>query len=556
MCLQGMMGRMEEQISVDAKTIESALAHCGATLENQNTALISDATRRMIFGPNGFAEYIWFDNREKTAFCTACENDIDSRFHFTHNEAQRCPVCGRFVTAKNMRVSHKKLEQCFYTVEWRKSAIEKDSIVMIGIYCGVDYRHREHAEKTVVPVLLDVFRYGKSAQRFQRSVWGYGKPAGQCKWYLRRDVRSIGYGYFGKPFEVLKSEQNFQSTLVGTPFKSAYDTMLEAEKDKFRCTGERSELISAIARRPWMEYMAKAGFTKLAVTAEGSLPRGMFNTRKKSIREIMKLSPDRYAEIRGKHLDIGTDLLDIIQRGDAGGAKLKLSEAQKISETLCDTWLRKELLHGRKLDRTLARYILRLTPQDARDLRDYWNMARRMGVDLTNPEAYLPRDLKQEHDRLLRIELDRQATEHARAQRARMEKDRQRALSVQEKLDKRLKMLERKYCFEAEGLILRPATSGIELINEGMALNHCVGGYVESYAEGRCDICFLREASEPDKPWRTIEFNPRTGRIFQDRGFHNDRDMHGRSTMTDQLRARLDAFWAAFEQSRQVEAAV
>lgn len=554
MCLQGMMGRMEEKITVDTKTIESALAHCGANLENQNTALISNATRSMIFGPEGFQEYIWY--RGKEIFCTGCGGEIDpDKYLFTHNQPTRCPICGRSVIAKNAKLSHKRLEQIFYTVEWRKSAIEKDAIVMIGIYCGADYRRAERIDKTVVPILVDVFRYGKNAERFQRSVWSFGKPAGEAEWYKRRDVRSLGYSYFGAPFEILQSNRNFETTIAGTPFESAYHTMVEVERKYSIRSGERSELMSAIARRPWMEYMAKAGFGRIALEAEGSLPRGMFNTKSKNIREIMKLSKDRYAEIKGKHIDIDIPLLDIVQRGDAGGAKLKLAEAQKLSSLLGSVWMRKELLHGRKLDRTLARYLLRMNQQDIQELRDYWNMATRLNLDLRNPENYLPRDLHQAHDRLLQIEGDERRRRQNEYNRNRNEHQRQLAESMQEKLEKRMKKLECKYCFEACGLILRPARSGIELIEEGNALNHCVGGYIASYAEGRTDICFLRKADDPDTPWRTIEIDPNSGRVIQDRGYGNDRNGI-RSTITDDLKKLLEDFWAEYHKAKALPAAV
>ena len=558
MCLQGMMGRMEEKIAIDAKTIESALAHCGANLENQNTALISENTRRMIFGPKGFQEYIWF--KGKDIFCTGCGGAIDpSEHHFTHNQPTRCPICGCGVIAKNAKLDHKRLEQVFYTVEWRKSAIEKDAIVMIGIYCGANYRRAERIEKTVVPILVDVFRYGKSAERFQRAVWSFGKPAGEADWYKRKDVRSLGYSYFGHPYEILQSRSNFERTIAGTPFESAYKTMLKVEETRIYHTGERSELMGAIARRPWMEYMAKAGFSNIAFAAEGSLPRGMFNTKRSNIREIMKLSKDRYAEIKGRHLDIDIPLLDILQRGDAGGAKLKLSEAEKLSALLSSQWMRKELIYGRKLDRTLVRYLLRMNPQDIHELRDYWDMAVRHNLDLSNPENYLPRDLHQAHDRLLQIERDEVQRRQNEYNRERNKRRRQAAESMQERLEKRMKKLESKYCFEACGLILRPAHSGIELIEEGNALNHCVGNYIESYASGRTDICFLRKADEPDRPWRTIEIDPDTGRVIQDRGYGNDRNCAGNhtySTLTGDLKKLLEDFWAEYHKAKALPVAV
>jgi len=63
------------------------------------------------------------------------------------------------------------------------------------------------------------------------------------------------------------------------------------------------------------------------------------------------------------------------------------------------------------------------------------------------------------------------------------------------------------------------------------------------------------KGTEADKPWRTIEFNPSTGRMVQDRGYGNDRALghHDKGRMDDALRARLDTFWAAFEQNRKMK---
>lgn len=540
MCIQGAMGYMPEKITVNEKTISGALAHAGATLENQNTALISEAMHRMIHGECGFDEYIWFWIGDKTAYCTACGEDMEYHGEYYHKQRVRCPVCGHSATAMNARLGHSKITQEIYAVEWRKSAIEKNSIVMIGIYCGADYRRNPREQKVIVPILLDVFRYGKSAVRYQRSVWGYGYKQGECPWNLMRDVRSIGHGYFGRNYVLLKSDDNFKSVISGTAFESAYNTMLEVEKHRMVHNGERSELIAAIAKKPWIEYMAKAGFHKIAYMAEGAIPRGLLRTGRSSIREILKLSKDRYAEIKGKRLDISPSELDIIQRADAAGANIKLSEALDIDKLLASQWMRGELLKGRLLTRPLIRYILRLKniPGGAVTLRDYWDAAVQIGLDLTDPETYLPADLPTAHDRAVQIRNDRRLEEQNRRYEKNME-------SRQAQIEKRLEKLEKKYCFQHAGLILRPARSGVELINEGNALHHCVGGYIERYAAGKTDICFLRRADAPDTPWRTIEIQPDTGEVIQDRGDHND-FAQGKSTMTPELRAELNAFWKAF----------
>lgn len=65
---------------------------------------------------------------------------------------------------------------------------------------------------------------------------------------------------------------------------------------------------------------------------------------------------------------------------------------------------------------------------------------------------------------------------------------------------KRLKMLEN----DGKHLIDMPKCSA-DLTEEGSKLHHCVGGYVNSVANGTTAIYFLRQASAPDVPWLTVE---------------------------------------------------
>ena len=44
-----------------------------------------------------------------------------------------------------------------------------------------------------------------------------------------------------------------------------------------------------------------------------------------------------------------------------------------------------------------------------------------------------------------------------------------------------------------------------DVIKEGHALHHCVGGYVERAANKECVILFLRKSSDESKPFYTIE---------------------------------------------------
>ena len=65
---------------------------------------------------------------------------------------------------------------------------------------------------------------------------------------------------------------------------------------------------------------------------------------------------------------------------------------------------------------------------------------------------------------------------------------------------KREKMLEN----DGTHMITMPKCSS-DLVEEGSYLHHCVGGYVNSVANGNTAIYFLRQSSAPDTPWLTVE---------------------------------------------------
>lgn len=66
--------------------------------------------------------------------------------------------------------------------------------------------------------------------------------------------------------------------------------------------------------------------------------------------------------------------------------------------------------------------------------------------------------------------------------------------------DKRRKMLDN----DGDYLIDMPKCSA-DLTEEGSKLRHCVGGYVNSVANGNTAIYFLRQTSAPNEPWLTVE---------------------------------------------------
>ena len=135
-----------------------------------------------------------------------------------------------------------------------------------------------------------------------------------------------------------------------------------------------------------------------------------------------------------------------------------------------------------------------------RAYRDYLRECEQLHFDLHDREILFPKDLVAAHDRTMK----QIAFEKNKAD--------------QEKFQKAVEKLE-KFAWSEGEFFIRPAREQMELTAEGKALHHCVGGYIRRMAEGETAIFFLRKASEPDKPFYTLELQKK--RVIQCRTEHN-----------------------------------
>lgn len=67
--------------------------------------------------------------------------------------------------------------------------------------------------------------------------------------------------------------------------------------------------------------------------------------------------------------------------------------------------------------------------------------------------------------------------------------------------------------------MIRPARRQKELSDEGAALRHCVGGYIQRMAEGKTAIFFIRRTDAPELPFFTLELQDK--RVVQCRTEQN-----------------------------------
>lgn len=141
-------------------------------------------------------------------------------------------------------------------------------------------------------------------------------------------------------------------------------------------------------------------------------------------------------------------------------------------------------------------------PIDTRYLTDYWDMAKRNGDNLSDDGIRYPHRLETAHDNAAELIQLKKAEEKNEA------------------FVRRYKQLE-KYCYKNSGLLIRPAASGAEFIEEGKKLKHCVASYADRHAAEKTAIFFIRKADKANEPYYTLEYDFDRMCIVQSRGYKN-----------------------------------
>lgn len=137
--------------------------------------------------------------------------------------------------------------------------------------------------------------------------------------------------------------------------------------------------------------------------------------------------------------------------------------------------------------------------QTANRYLDYLAMRNQMQDDLTDSIIQYPRDLDAAHDEMVLMTNERKEEIHIR------QKEEQ-----YPEIRKQYRSLRRKYYWEDEAYVIRPARSAEEIILEGRELHHCVGGdtYLSGHNAGESIILLLRLKETPQVPYVTVEIVP------------------------------------------------
>ena len=134
--------------------------------------------------------------------------------------------------------------------------------------------------------------------------------------------------------------------------------------------------------------------------------------------------------------------------------------------------------------------------------KDYIDFCDKLGFDLSSSDVLFPPHLEAAHDRAYSaVEAEK--------------------LSLEQKQIQHIIKIRKKFEFRHKDLIIRLPRNPHEIVLEGQALRHCVGGYAERHFLGKTTILFIRKNTDLDTPYFTIEVD-NDNNIVQCHGYRNE----------------------------------
>lgn len=289
------------------------------------------------------------------------------------------------------------------------------------------------------------------------------------------------------------------------------DTCLRYSAAKEYMQGKVGNLINYAERYmqyKQLEFLTKAGFTYIVDELVSCRLGHVADVNATNPAAFLGINPERVKLLQEEEGDI--QLLKALQREKRKGEHWNSEELEmyrlliyfpdldttlgRMSITKLKHYLEKQT--GISIGTGMCGHASALVSQTYRTYTDYLCMRQQMGYDLTDSIILFPKNLKQEHDKLV-IEVNK----------AKAEKREQEVNERFPDIKKHYRRIRRMYYYETDEYIIRPARSAAEIVQEGRILHHCVGGdtYLNRHNTGKSYILFLRPKDGQDTPYITIE---------------------------------------------------
>lgn len=447
--------------------------------------------------------------------------------HARHGDAARCPLCG-------FRAEVKSIGKCKQRKNlWHREkavvihAVNHDRVEARCYFAEKDYEYGLTPKTELIEksrYLLTPGNAVKFTARYYNSEFystkAIGEPFPSTAMFYGADE---GYTVFGLNW------------LENTFLKyNQLDSFVSNDAQHYSgCiyNGPMMAYLSYFAIYPQLEMLQKLGHYDVvrALVKQNKKSFPYVNWEAKGITDFFKISKQEYKTFKENG---GTlTLLRMAYSIRGGRERLDFIKAKKYLDCFRGEHNVKRLADraekaGISLDEAF-KYVLK-KEADYTEYMDYLRMAGALGYDLRVHNVAFPKNLKEAHDNAA-------AAERIMLEEKRAAENRKKEIRA----EKYLKKYEKQYSFtNGTYSIIIPHTIK-EIVDEGKAMKHCVGGYAGRHMEGALAILFLRLTAEPEKSLYTIEMHGKA--LTQVQGYNN------RTPLTSEAKAFFE-LWLAWVQ--------
>ena len=510
-----------------------------------------------------FSRYLIYKNLGKNKAeceCTYCKKTgtINRKtIRLRNNEKGECPFCGSPVTIKAKgRMPYKNKDERWFAY------IDPTEDGFVFRYFLAERRlikeENIQTEECVSELCRVIYTFPKGKPVYTAYEWNVYRQRGELRWCPGSGKWNCG--------NCILYPGNLPQAWEHTPMKYSGLEYLSRNAPDTVCGYEYA--IKYYIKYPKLEWIIKMGLNNLAIhliDCERSIYTGgaeKINMEADTVYRILGLN-----KINTKILqqtDGGPNYLRLLQIAESIGLQFKPEQLKEYYNTFgCNTDLlkqsgRKKSLH--KIVKYIAKesekyskeerdcstswhygYIKRKDPEIerqrnmAKDWVEYLGWCKELRYDTNNMFIYMPKNFKAVHDRTAEEYQALQDKKTAEEKRKREAAAKKAMEETKKALAEILKQNDGTDAFliKGKGLILIVPKTGDEIREEGAALHHCVGSYVDRVAKGETSVFFIRKEDSPDKPYFTLEW--KNNDIAQCRGLHN-------REMPPEVRAFTQAF--------------
>jgi hypothetical protein len=452
--------------------------------------------------------FYWREGKHKVGYCTHCRTTSGISTDYTHNDTGFCPSCHSACTIKSAGRGRGKLIDNAFFVFYEKSILDPNVIVALAVDAYRDYRggYRDvdtHYNLTALYYFeMDNSKMFNQDYCYHKRKYDYVEQKTVFSLLSRRQNN-----YWRIKRELYCSRDSIKKAVAGTPFQySCWEKYSSNDTDMIK-------FFDLYSRYPCIEYLTKLEMYDLVkAKLDNYYTYGTVNWRGKTLQKVLRLPKEAINEIKKAKIHVDPLFLKLLQLSIKDGSNLPAGSVSTIRYDYQHYFreLEKVLVYGslRKITNFFNKQYTtknnkhyRTKSEVLTTWRDYIADCKKLELDLRDESILFPSNLYEAHQRTI-VQIS-----------AKEDK------ALNEKISKRIEKSLNKYCFEDSGLLIRPAESSMELIIEGKTLHHCVGGYAQSYAEGKTDILLIRKTDSPDTPYFTVEIW--RGNLSQVRGNKN-----------------------------------